>query len=181
MLKLLFILQLTWSSISFSQDKSDDLEIDKVESQSFVMGMFSKYLDEMSQVNLFANYSVQEMRIFVRKRSKGKFIGKVFYNFPKLEDFTCHWLVDEEALPNILSIAKKDEKLKGYAVISLLIVVLGFLMSSYFLRDVQGFSKRFLLGSLHNFLIFIICSLAFYFAFPKELDPTLRIVKQIFL
>ncbi len=127
---------------------------------------FQKLLSQ-SQLNQMSDAALKEL---ILKQSKGKITEKIFKSYPKLLDKVVLILKDKEALPRLIEIIKRQEDLKNFFIISVVLFILSILLKKMFVPKDAGFFRR-LVTSLSIKLIIGSGSLTlFYFMFEREVS-----------
>lgn len=137
-------------------------------------GQMKKFLGEFLAQNPFAMIPKRETKSLVLARLQGLPFGKILEDNPKLLDMFVDILRDNKALPNLLGLVNKPDKVKKFGFIALGVFIVVFLLN--LLNSKGNIFRRILRKLAIGLLAFAFNTGAFYFIFREELTPLLNIV-----
>ncbi|MBC76184.1 MAG: hypothetical protein CME64_09230 [Halobacteriovoraceae bacterium] len=137
-----------------------------------------KFIGRFLKQNPFSNMSKSELQSLVLSRLEGQPFGDFLKEKPKFLDMFIDILRDRRALPSLLSLVNKPEKVKKYGMI-----LIGVFVSVFFLNlfnSKGNIFRRILVKMCIGIAAFSANIISFYVIFKDELTPTLDIVLKYY-
>jgi hypothetical protein len=148
--------------------------------ESFVTGvmddMMKNLLREFLKENPFSKMSEGEVRSLIEGRLNAVPGGNFFHKNPSTLDFIVKWLRDKRALPKLLSIVNKAERVKIYGIIVFCILILSFLLNLF--NSKGNIFKRILKKLMIVVGVTLVNFTAFYIMFRPNVQPTVDLLIQ---
>lgn len=132
-------------------------------------GLKQNHLNEMDH---------KEIKEFLRERAQGGVAERVFNLFPRTLNIAAGIMGDKDALPALLGMLRRQEDLKRYAIITVCLFVIGFVLKKFFIKKKWGVIKRFFYSACISLSMMVISTRYFYYLFKYELTPTIRVVQK---
>lgn len=137
-----------------------------------------KFVAEFLRKNPFSEVPAPELRALVSARLNGIPFGKMLDNNPKLMDMFVELLRDKKAIPSLLSLINKPEKVKQFGIFALAVFVMVFILNLF--NSKGNIFKRILIKMSIGLTAFTCNLVAIYVIFGEEIQPTLNIVLKYF-
>jgi hypothetical protein len=140
--------------------------------------MMTKMISSFLKENPFSKMDKEEVKSMLVVRTQGLPVGKMFENNPKLVEMLVDWIRHPYALPKIMGIINKPDKVKIYSGIVVAIFILSFLLN---LANSKGNLFKRILKKICIFAgAFTINIAAFIFLFQANLKPTFEVIFKHF-
>jgi hypothetical protein len=121
-----------------------------------------------------------EVKKIIIEKMKGTRLESVVELFPRLLPFFVDLARDKYVFHSLLTLFERREDLKTYAYIWLVIFIFGLLVKKRLVKPKWGFFRRFRWNMTINFFLTLISFSVFYFMFPIEVDPILKVILKQF-
>ncbi|GEM_PF-3861411 len=135
-----------------------------------------KMFEEALKNNPLKGMDREAVKSLLKERVKGQPVEKIFKTVPVTLEIMVDMVRDEKVMQGLVNIMKQKEKLRNYAGLWLLLVVVCWVYKRRVAPKTASFKKRFifktaitLLGSIASFGLF-------YVMFSKDIDPFLSII-----
>jgi hypothetical protein len=151
----------------------------KEEASLFDERIQKQMLETLAQAKLWEK-KTEDVKKMIEEGSKGKAAEKLFKKFPKLLDAATDVLRDKEAMPKLIEVLSKKEKLKQYFIIWLTLMVGAWLIKKYLFPPEPNFMRRLFTSLMFSTGVSCISLGVFYIFFSDELAPLLRILLRHF-
>lgn len=127
----------------------------------------------------FAGVSDDEIKNLIKLRVKDTPVEQFLIDHPKLLEFIVRFFKDDKAFLSIMKIPTQEKKLKIYLAVVVFLILLSFFFNLVGSKK-SPFWKRLLRKLVVT--IFILCCqfAAIYYFFSAELEPTIKIAKDVF-
>jgi hypothetical protein len=146
---------------------------------SFLANVQKNMFEKLVKENPLAHLSKEQIRDFISERAKETQWQQIFSDYPKLLDFIVEWFADKKALPSLINIMARKNKLTNYTVSFFVILILGMILN--ILLTKKGSILKHLAIKLSMTFFTMLAQLgAFYFIFREELTPTIEIATRVF-
>jgi len=140
--------------------------------------MMTKMISSFLKENPFSKMDRDEVKAMLVLRSQALPIGKVLENNPKIVEMLVDWIRHPYALPKIMGIINKPDKVKIYGGVVLAIFILSFLLNLF---NSKGNLFKRILKKLCIFSGAMTLNFAtFIFLFQSNLKPTFEIIFKHF-
>jgi hypothetical protein len=140
--------------------------------------MMTKMISEFLKENPFSKMDREEVKSMLVVKTKGLPVGDVFENNPRLVEMLVDWIRHPYALPKLMGIVNKPDKVKIYSGVVVAIFILSFLLNLF---NSKGNLFKRIFKKLCIFSgAFIINIATFAFIFQTELKPTFEVVFKHF-
>jgi hypothetical protein len=147
---------------------------------SFLANIQKNMFEKLVKENPLAHLSKDQIRTFIIERAKETPWEKIFSDYPKLLDFVVEWFSDKKALPSIINIMARKNKLTNYTV-SFFVILIFSMILNILLTKKGSILKHLAIKFMVTIFTMLAQLGAFYFIFQEELSPTIEIATRIFL
>lgn len=137
----------------------------------------TKKLGEMMRSNPLASMPKDKLAKMLDENMKGSQLEKIIKNKPKLKKILIEFAHDKDALPGLISIIGKPEKVKTYGICVIIVFVVAFIINV--LNTKGSIFKRIFVKVCLMFGTGLTNLLVFYFMFTKEVTPSVNIIRNV--
>ncbi|MEX0798045.1 MAG: hypothetical protein WD025_01285 [Bacteriovoracaceae bacterium] len=146
--------------------------------ESFFSGVMNntakQFIGQFLAENPFSKVPKKELKTLLLARLSGQPLGNALENNPKFLDMSVDIIRDKRALPNLMGLVNKPEKIKMYGYI--VIGVFGMVFILNLMNSKGNIFKRILKKMTIGLIAFTANIGAAFFIFKDELSPTLDII-----
>jgi hypothetical protein len=139
--------------------------------------LIQSQIDQFSKSNPLSYMSKEQVQSMILSRVEGTPIAKILNDSPKIMDFIASFMTDKQALPSLISIAKRKRDLMNYGVFSLVCFIGAFFLSMQ-VGNYDPFLKKIAKKMSIRALPMVLGFGLFYFMFKKELAPTVDLAMK---
>ena len=137
-----------------------------------------EYVRRFLSQNPFSNMSRSELRSLVLARLEGQPFGNFLKERPKFLDMFVDILRDRKALPSLIGMINKPEKVKKYGIVLICVIVSVFFLN--LMNSKGNIFRRILVKMSIGIAAFAANVISFYVIFKDEVTPTLDIILKYY-
>ncbi len=141
---------------------------------NMMKNMISSFLKE----NPFSKMNRNEVKSMITVRLEGFPVGKFFENNPRVLDMLVDWIRHPYALPKIMGIVNKPDKVKIYGGVVVAIFIISFFLNLF--NSKGNLLKRIFTKMCIFTGAFILNMGTFIFLFKENLNPTFDVIFKYF-
>ncbi|MDA9793299.1 hypothetical protein N9B72_01815 [Bacteriovoracaceae bacterium] len=161
-----------------SEDKKVKPDKDKLPGilGNILGGFKSSMIKKLLKTNPMSRMGHDQLKKMLKQRLKGTKYGTVLEKNETLLDIIVELIRDKKALPELVSILDKADKLLTYFYSFIALFILAMLLNIFMFAKARVF-KRIMFKILLTVSMPIVNLAIFYFMFKENLDPTVAIIK----
>lgn len=133
-----------------------------------------QFLGQFLAENPFSRMSHEELKSYLLKSLGDQPVGNALERNPKLLNMSVEILRDKRALPAVIGLVNKPEKVQKYGIVVIVVFVLVFIFN--LMNSKGNIFKRILMKMSIGLVAFSVNIGAAFYIFNEELSPMLDIV-----
>ena len=137
-----------------------------------------QFLGQFLAENPFSRMSHEELKSLLLDKLGGQAVGNVLEKNPKFLNMSVDILRDRKALPSVIGLVNKPEKIKTYGIVVVVVFVLVFIFN--LMNSKGNLFKRILMKMSIGLGAFVINISAALYIFSEELSPMLDIIYKYY-